>query len=135
MEDDGSVLGHRNIFCLYFPLFSARGIFRKKSGKKNCAKLFDKYIFIFFFELFTENFLKGLLRRPETFRKKIIDYSIRNWENNFTFTFFQKKNCWKFFEKFKNFNFFDFFTEEVLKAFWKEIGKTKKNIKLFLRYF
>ena len=79
---------------------------RKNHWKKSCANFFDKYIF-FFFDFFSENVLKTLLRGRETTRKK---YRIV-FEK---FTFFEKKskkslekkNCAKFFEKFIIFYFF-----------------------------
>ena len=45
--------------------------FREIAEKKSCSKFFDKFnFFLIFFEFFSENVLKTLLKGRETIRKK-----------------------------------------------------------------
>ena len=84
--------------------------------------------FLIFFDFFSENVFKSLLRGKETTRKK---YQIV-FEK---FTFFdkkskkslKKKSCSKFFEKFKFFIFFKFFSENVLKTLLRGKESTRKK--------
>ena len=79
----------------------------KIAEKKVLRNFLTNLSFLFFFDFFSENVLKTLLRGRETTRKK---YQIV-FEK---FTFFEKKSkkslkkksCSKFFEKFKIFYFF-----------------------------
>ena len=87
--------------------------------------------FFFFFEFFSENVLKTLLGGQETTRKK---YRIV-FEK---FTFFEKKSkkspkkktCSKFFDKFKNFHFFECFSENVLTTLLRGKETTRKKYRV-----
>ena len=89
---------------------------REIAEKKIVRNFLDKIKILFFFEFFSENVLKTLLRGRETTRKK---YRIV-FEK---FTFFEKiskkslkkKSCSKFFDKFKNFHFLRVFLRKCLK--------------------
>ena len=87
----------------------------KKAEKKVVRNFLTNLKIFIFFEFFSENVLKTLLRGRETTRKKY-------WIVFEKFTFFEKKmknsqkkkNCAKFFDKFKIFYFFRIFLRKCL---------------------
>ena len=87
----------------------------KIAEKKIVRHFFHKIKILFFFEFFSENVFKTLLRGLETTKKKY-------WIVFRKYTFLMKieknrwkKSCAKFFDKFKNFDFFRVFLRKCLK--------------------